>query len=284
MGHLQSIRVIAASTSCAVLLSACVDLSAANGWAETSTQATQFQEIVTTYVDTPERLARYAPDVTPPWKDLTEPRKQQGEALGKILKGVSEYMSALATLSADGTVEAVGKGIDGLGGKVASIQVNGKPVVKKETATAVGGLVKTISTAVLNGWKSRQVEKFIVSANPDIQIILKSELMTIVDKDFRADLKIEASEIDRYYENLIRLGSGSDAANAALSEWQILRVAENAKRVAAVDAYVKLLGKIAAGHQALAEHEGDLDDLKIVKLLFGYVKDMQTHIKVLIKA
>ena len=111
---------------CMFMLNAsCTNLSAVREWSKTSLEASQFNGIVATYVDTPVRLKRYDKLRFEQYRkptgeqkrmfslrqslydtNVTE-RKNQAEALKQILSVVSDYMGALATLSADGTVVVV---------------------------------------------------------------------------------------------------------------------------------------------------------------------------------
>lgn len=85
----------------AVLLSACTDLGAVRDWAATSLRATQYNEVVATYADTPRRLAFYDRDAAAAWQEQAIVRQAQADALTQQLALVADYMAALAALAAD---------------------------------------------------------------------------------------------------------------------------------------------------------------------------------------
>ncbi len=259
-------------------LAACTDLSAVREWSTTSMQAAQFNEIVGTYKDTPQRLVRYDPGGAALWQEQAQVRAQQAEALELQLDLVAEYMGSLAALSADSASDYA-KDVKTL---TASIGKTGQ--VSEATVGAAGKLAATLLNAAAQAWQKRKVAQLIEEANPPLQQILAGELHAIVDRDFRRDIAIEASFLDRYFEDLLRVGGGSDPANAALNEWFILRKQENARRAVAVDAYLGVLEKIAAGHQKLFDGRNDLDAAGLAKDLFQLAKEIRSNIKDIVKA
>ncbi len=261
-----------------IVLSACTDLSAVREWSNTSMQAAQFNEIVTTYQDTPERLAAYDQQRAADWKAQADVRKAQADALKLQLALVAEYMGALAALSADSSVD-FSKDIDGLTG---SLKNTGQ--ASDATIGAVGGLVKTLLNAAAQAWQRDKVGDLVERANPPLQSLLAGQLRSIVDKDFRNDLKNEALFLDLYFDDLLKRSSASPTAVAALNEWFILRKAENLRRVAALDAYLGVLDKIAEGHQKLFDNRNDLDTVQLVKDLFKLAKGIRDNMKQLFVA
>ena len=262
----------------AVGLSACTDLSAVREWSDTSMQAAQFNEIVTTYQDTPVRLAAYDERRAQAWNAQAEVRKAQGEALRLQLDLVAEYMGALAALSADSAAD-FSENVDNLTESLEETrQASGA------TIGAVGSLVKTLLNAAAQDWQKNKVGDLVEQANDPLQSLLAGELRTIVDKDFRGDLENEALVLDLYFEDLLANSKASPTAVAALKEWFILRKAENARRVAALDAYLGVLDKIAEGHQKLFDNSGNLDAADLAKDLFKLAKEIRKNVKQLVLA
>ena len=262
----------------AVGLSACTALSAVREWSDTSMQAAQFNEIVTTYQDTPVRLAAYDERRAQAWNAQAEVRKAQGEALRLQLDLVAEYMGALAALSADSAAD-FSENVDNLTESLEETrQASGA------TIGAVGNLVKTLLNAAAQAWQKDKVGDLVEQANDPLQSLLAGELRTIVDKDFRGDLENEALVLDLYFEDLLANSKASPTAVAALKEWFILRKAENARRVAALDAYLGVLDKIAEGHQKLFDNSGNLDAADLAKDLFKLAKEIRKNVKQLVLA
>lgn len=265
----------AITLSCFVLIcTACTNLAAVHEWSKTSLEATQFNEIVTTFVDTPERLKRY--DSNGPWQEESGNRKKQSEALKQMLSIVSDYMNALATLSADATVDYK-KDVDVLTASIGKLDAG----VSKDTLGAAGSLASTVLNAAAKAYQAAQVEKIVEEANAPLQLMLRSELRNIVDKDFRRDLQIEKSSMNAYYDYLLRHGNPSEAAKDAVNEWQEERIRQNDKKLRAVDAYLKVIDTVAIGHQKLFDNRNKLDAKALIKDLYSLSAELRKQIKIL---
>jgi len=103
-------------------------------------------------------------------------------------------------------------------------------------------------------------------------------------KDFLGDLANQTGFLEGYFERLLRIGGGSETANAALNEWYVLRKQENARRIVAVDAYLRVLDKISEGHQKLYDNRNDLDAVQLVQDLFKLAKEIRKNVTELMKA
>lgn len=253
-------------------LSACADLGAVRDWASVSMEAAQFNQVVTTYADTPHRLLRYDKAKNVPWRQEAEERKAQAVALREQLTLVADYMAALKALSSDAAAD-YGKDVDVLS---AALKSTGQ--IKETTLTASTNLMKVLLNAAAKSWQKRQVALLIGEANQPLQTILAGELRSIVAQDFQRDLKIEEQFLNRYFEDLIRFGGGSKPAQAGLSEWFDLRLAENNRRRLAAEAYLVTLDKIAVGHQKLYDGRNDIDAAALVKELYSLAKEIKDSI------
>jgi hypothetical protein len=261
-----------------VVLAACTDLTAVHNWSSTSLEATQFTEIVATYADTPERLVVYDQGAADFWKAQAKVRDAQATALELQLSLVADYMASLAALSADSVADYTSD----IGTLTASLKKTGQ--VSDATLGAAGKLATTIANAAVKLWQKEKVGLLIEQANPSLQNLLNGELKSIVDEDFRRDLKVEAQFLDRHFEDLLRAPGASAAAKAALNEWFVLRKAENMRHMTAVDAYVSVLSKISEGHQKLFDGRDELDGVQLVKDLYKLAKEIRNNIKKIIMA
>lgn len=261
----------------AAVLAACTDLGAVRDWSATSMEAAQFNEIVTTYADTPDRLVAYDDAKAGFWQKQAKARAAQAKALEIQLTIVADYMGALSALSADSATDYTGD--------VKTVKTALKKTGKVSDATlgAAGELVTTILNAATNLWQRRKVGELIEDANTPLQNLLAGELRSIVDDDFRRDLLTEGQFLNRHFKDLLRHGGGSKAANAALNEWFLLRQDENQRRFAAVDAYLGVLDKIAEGHQKLFDSRGDLDAVSLVRDLYKLAKEIRANVKEIVK-
>lgn len=265
----------ALTASCIVMVAAsCTNLTAVREWAKTSLEATQYNEIVTTYANTPQRLKRYDP--SGPWDGQIDLRKKQAAALRQILSVISDYMAALATLSADSTID-YNKDVDVLTASIGKLNAG----ISKDTLGAVGSLVKTVIGAAAKGYQAKQVANIVEQANDPFQSILRGELRQIVDRDFRRDLEIEKISLDRYYDSQLQTNSSSAAARVALLEWKEFRLEQNTNQLKAVDAYLEVLAKVAEGHKKLYDNRNKLDAKSLIKDLFSLAGKIRKQIKIL---
>jgi hypothetical protein len=260
-----------------IFAASCTNLTAVREWSKTSVEATQYDEIVATYADTPQRLKRYDP--SGPWEDQIALRKNQAAALSQILSVVSDYMAALTALSGDSLIDYK-KDVDALTTGLGKLNAG----ISTETIGAVGSLVKTILGASVQLYQARQVATIVERANAPLQVILGGELRLIVDQDFRRDLKIERTFLDRYYDAQLQTGRASDAAKIALGEWKEVRLEQNAERLKAIDAYLEVLDNVSEGHQQLYNNRNKLDAKTLTKDLYSLTMQLRKQIKILIKS
>ena len=257
-----------------VFLSACTNLSAVRDWSATSVEATQYNEIVATYADTPERLKRYDPSAD--WEQQIVIRQNQAAALKKILSVVSDYMQALSILASDNIID-YDQDVDSLTSGIAKLDAG----ISEETLGAVGKVVKELLGAAAGYYQKRQVAQIVGLSNEPLQTILSKELRDIVDKDFRRDLRIEKAQMRRYYNSKIQTGNPSDAAKVAVMEWKEWRQDQIDRRIMAVDAYLVVLDTIAEGHQQLYDNRDRLGGRDLIKSLYALADELRKQIKIL---
>ncbi|MGI0116464.1 hypothetical protein [Zooshikella sp. RANM57] len=262
-------------TSTCLLLVACINLTAVHEWSQTSLNAVQYSEIVTTYADTPQRLQRYDPG--PHWVNQIKKRTMQAQLLQQLLTVIADYMSSLATLSADSTINYTND-VQSFSQSLSKLDTH----LSTNTQQAASGIVNTLLEAAARGYQAQQVKEVITKANEPLQQIMKGELRTIIDQDFRRDLRIEKLSIKRYYHSLLEQKRYSQAAKVALLEWKEFRLTENMKRQKAIDAYLNILDAIAKGHQELYNNREQLDIVELSKELYGFARTMRKHIKVIL--
>ncbi len=282
-----------------VLATSCTNLTAVQEWSKSSLEASQFNGIVATYADTPVRLKRYDAMHFRQYRKPTEEQKKmfalrqkvygtnaierqiQAEALTKVLSVVSDYMGALSTLSADGTI-VYSKNFNALNTEICTL--NAKLHAGKGISTSTLGAVGSIVQMLIKPYQARQVKNIIEQANAPLQAILAGELREIVANDFQDDLKAESDNIDLYYDALLIDGHPSSAAKDAVTEWREVRREQNSARLHAVTAYLTVLDNLSKGHQKLYDHRNKLDDKSLVTDLYALVLDLRKQIAILAKA
>jgi len=258
-----------------LLISSCTNLTAVREWSQTSLEATQYNQILTTYSNTPQRLKRYDP--SGPWDSQIDIRKKQAEVLRQVLAVISDYMASIATLSSDSTID-YNKNVDGLTKSISKLNTG----ISKNTLGAAGTLMKTLTGAAAKGYQAKQLTNIIEKANDPLQEILKGELRHIIDRDFRRDLEIEKTLLDRYYDSLLQQDPvPSEAAKTALLEWKEFRLDQNTRRLKAIDAYLTILDNLAEGHQKLYDNRHELDRKILIRDLFSLVVEIHKQIKII---
>lgn len=274
-------------SSILLLVTACAtDLTSVREWSSTSLEATQYDELVTTYANTPERLKRY--DNSTQWDEQVALRNNQAESLKQLLAVVSDYMFTLATLSADSTID-YSKEVGTLNTNIkqlnAGISSENKRV-PEETLGAAGTLVKTMLVAATKFYQAKQVAQVVEDANEPLQEIIGEQgyLYQIINEDFRRDLKTESSSIGGFYKNLSRKDNTSDAAKESMMEWKELRLIKNAKQLEAINAYLAVLNKISTGHQKLYDNRHALDAKDLVKQLHALAAELRKQIQILARS
>lgn len=274
-------------SSILLLVTACAtDLTSVREWSSTSLEATQYDELVTTYANTPERLKRY--DNSTQWDEQVALRNNQAESLKQLLAVVSDYMFTLATLSADSTID-YSKEVGTLNTNIkqlnAGISSKNKRV-PEETLGAAGTLVKTMLVAATKFYQAKQVAQVVEDANEPLQEIIGEQgyLYQIINEDFRRDLKTESSSIGGFYKNLSRKDNTSDAAKESMMEWKELRLIKNAKQLEAINAYLAVLNKISTGHQKLYDNRHALDAKDLVKQLHALAAELRKQIQILARS
>lgn len=276
-------NLIVALATCIIIIftASCTNLKAVREWSKTSIEATQYSELVTTYVDTPRRLMRYDSDFNgmQVWTELIAIRMNQADALKQMLAVVSDYMLALATLS-DESIINYKEDVNALTNGLNSLNIG----IKAETVGAAGSIVAILGSAAAGIYQAKQVEKIVEQANQPLQLILKSELREIVNTDFRQDLNAEMASLDRYYDSLLQTSKSSPAAVVALTEWKEARIQKNKERMEVVDAYLSVLDNLANGHQKLYDNKNKLDAKNLAKDLYSLVGDLRKQIKILTKS
>ena len=253
----------------AVMLAGCANLAAIREFAATSTEAAQYRTIVADYIDAPVRIkTRYAPaDQAGRWDDIARARKAEEARLLALQQVVAQYMDSLGQLAADDLV-VYDKELDGLNKSLVRAGA-----LKSGESDAVAAITKLVLKAGAEAWRRRQLRELIESANAPFQVVVGA-LHTTVTQGFMGELENERAALRNHYETLVR-SSNDPAGIAALREWQTLRRADVDERENVAHVYAGLLQKIAAGHEALYEHRGDLSSRQLLADMHKYSKDIK---------
>ena len=179
----------------------------------------------------------------------------------RVLMG---YMKALGNLSA-GEVVSYDQPIDDLGDAVAAIS----PADAKSVA-AVKGVSEVIAEAVAGEWRRKQLSTVIEKTNADVQTLITA-LRETIEGDYERLLDAESEAARKFYLGVIKEYRGEEPLTAILvyDRWLGEERAIEARRETA-GAYVKVLKKIARGHQDLYDHRDALKSKDVKKLVLKH--------------
>lgn len=273
----------------------CTDLGAIRDFAKSSATVANYTPVLNDYAPSIERQKRYLPDdawlkddaadqaqyqADKKWRDekiaeLTATTAEAEAELPRIEtlhKTVVAYMTALGQLADDDLV-SFDKQITGLTGALKDSKV-----IDADTAKAVAGVASLVARAFTDRWRQAELAKLIKDTDSDFQIVVKG-LQKIVSRGISGTLGDEAAAANSYFEKVVlraRSGKGEIAGIALVQEIRRDHAAAIAEKQRAADAYVKALGKIAAGHADLKANAGKLSDKQLLARISADAKDIQT--------
>jgi hypothetical protein len=184
--------------------------------------------------------------------------------LDKSHKALMEYLKALGSLSA-GELVSYDKTMDGLGDAL-----GGAAPEEATHISAAAGIAGIVAEAATEKWRRKELSAAIETANGDVQT-LAGALCQAVEKDYARLLDAEDEAARKFYLSLIREHRGEEPLTAVLvyDRWIGEKKKIDARRQAA-KGYVKVLKKIARGHQDLYDHRGELKSKDVRKLVLAH--------------
>ncbi|UCH82547.1 MAG: hypothetical protein JSW50_08655 [Candidatus Latescibacterota bacterium] len=255
-------------------LSACVDTSAVRRFATVSSTASeQFEEIADDLPAACMRQHRYLA-LADSQITLEGVRSRAEEScsdyvtLARRLNGANQvlvsYLKALGKLAEDKLV-VYDKRIEDVADALAD-----NDMFDAEKIGAVERLAATLSNAVAGEWRRKQLKQTVEEANPDVQILVAA-LRDVIDEDYTRLLDVEGEAAKHYYLGQIKeYGAGEPLTVPLVFEkWREADLAVRDKQGAAALS-VKILDKIAKGHQKLYDNRDKLSSKEVHSLLMEY--------------
>jgi hypothetical protein len=253
----------------------CANPSAVRRFATISTAAGQrFSEIANDVPGSCERRERYR--LLDEWQaDLDALDEQTAAACAKYTKAaprlvgahrvLTRYLTALGKLAADDIV-TYDKSLDDFAETLGRTET-----LERDGIEAAKGISEVLMEAAAGGWRRRQLGTVIEKTNPDVQT-LAAALRAIVGGDYHQLLDSESEAARKFYLGKIRDHRETEPLTAVLvyENWQKEENVIEHKRETA-DAYVKVLMRVAAGHQDLYDHRNELDSKDVRKLVLEHV-------------
>jgi hypothetical protein len=257
-----------------VCTAACVDTSAVKRFAAVSaTAGDQFDLVADDLPASCVRQQRYLAlaDSQITLDDIraeTEAQCDEYSSLAQRLTGANKvlvnYLKALGKLAEDKIV-VYDRRIDDF-----AEALDGTEMFDTEKIEAVQGLTTVLSEAVAGEWRRNELKRAIEMANPDVQILVGA-LGGVIEDDYLRLLEVEREAAKHYYLGQIKEHGAGEPLTVTLvfDKWREEDGAADDKRDAA-ELAVKILEKIARGHQKLYDNRDDLSSKQIRTMLVEY--------------
>ena len=247
----------------ALVASGCANLGAVREFASTSSDAAQYTQLVSTYVNTPNRLMRYEPESQRPVlaRQASE-RTAQQEPLLLRQRLIQSYMDGLGQLAADG-LTTYDTQLDSLNSALQAAKF-----ADQSEAAALAAVSKLLAAAASERWRGDKLVTLIERSEAPFQVVVGS-LVSIVETGFVADLGNEREALNKYYTEL-QLRSREPAGLAALGEWREMREGQIRDREIAISNYVVVLKTIGTGHHKLYESRHELSRVEVQAQVHQY--------------
>ena len=252
----------------AIVASGCANLGAIRDFANTSSDAAQYNQLVGAYVATPTRMMRYEPESQRSVlaRQATD-RQAQREPLLLRQRLIQGYMDALGQLADDG-LPTYDKQLDGLASALQAAKF-----ADQNEAAALAAVSKLLATAVTDHWRQGKLVTLIEQTDGPFQVVVGA-LVTIVETGFAADVANEREALNKYYTELQRT-SRDPAGLAALAEWREMREVQIKDHEVAISNYVVVLKTIASGHHKLYVSRHDLSKVEVQAEIHEYTSRLK---------
>jgi hypothetical protein len=265
------------------LLGCSGDLGAIKSFSSSSLDSDKGKTLIDDFVNGPTLRRKYEPEEEQlRLTEEAEKRRDQTVELTALLKSVQEYMSAVGQLAGDETV-GYDRNLDSL-----ATELNSKNLLKKDSATAVGGIGKTLAKAVKSAYRRNRLSDVIAEGNDPLQDILK-DLQELLLKDFDSNYDELQASIGRYFRRTVaeaQISPHQEASILLVRELWAKRIADIEGKRAALKEYAKALEAVAKGHQMLFDNRENLSDEKVLQEIRGYgasVADLFSNVKALLE-
>lgn len=184
--------------------------------------------------------------------------------LNKSHAVLMEYIKALGRLSA-GELVSYDKTIDELGDALGDVA----PDEAKHIAAA-DGISSVLAEAAAGKWRRKELGTAIENTNADVQT-LAGALCESIEKDYARLLDVETEAARKFYVSVMREHRDKEPLTAILlyDRWIGEKRGIEARRDIA-RGYVRVLRKIARGHQDLYDHRGELKSKDVRKLVLQH--------------
>ena len=183
-------------------------------------------------------------------------------------KVLSAYFSALAELADDRLVSADRD----IGGLAVIVKKSG---LDDAQVDAVAELTKYLASAAIDTYRRGKIGDAVASQNGNV-VLVTTGLRTIISRDYRQILNIEARAANDFYRAAVTENREREPLAAILVlKDRDERATELRNKTEAIDAYVRALDAVRDGHQKLYDHRSKLR----AKILAAELRDQAEELE-----
>jgi len=252
-------------------LSGCASFKEVKTFASLSADAASHEALTRDYIGTLDRRKQYQPSK---FQGDLEPQKVRREAqrasLDLLQQTVTDYMQGLGGL-ASGEIRTYDKSLKDL-----STNLNKVTLLDNNEKEAIGVLSTLLARAVTATYRLHELKKLIRDGNQPLQDVINAT-RRIVKKGIVADLQVESTLVERYYDNFMLAPDNpvEPVAMALAREARVEALGRVDNRIRSAQSYDAVLEKISEGHQYLYDHRDVIGNDEFGQQLKPYIDELR---------
>ncbi len=272
---LRSFRLALTAALLATTLSGCASFKEVRAFASLAANAASDETLITDYIGALDRRKQYQP---PKFHGELEAQKSRREAqrdsLHLLQQTMTDYMQGVDGL-ASGEVRIYDKSLRDL-----SANLNEATLLDSNAREAVGALSTILSRTVTAAYRLHELKKLIRDGNQPLQNVINATRQ-IVERGIIADLQVESTLVERYYDNFMFApdNPAEPVAMALAKEARVEALARVDSRIRNAESYDAVLERISEGHQYLYDHRSMIGSNEFDRQLKSHVNELRAAYK-----
>jgi len=259
-------------------VSGCASFKEIKAFASVSANAASYDALTRNYIEALDRRKQYQPEKFHGELEAQKARREaQRASLDLLQQTVTDYMQALEGL-ATGDIRPYDKSLKNLSSSLKDVRL-----LDRDEKEAVEALSTILARTVTATYRLHELKKIIQESNQPLLDII-SATRKIVKKGIAADLQVESTLVERYYDNFMLAPDNppEPVAMALAKEVKAEALGRLENRTRSVQAYGVVLEKIARGHQYLYDHGDMIGNDEFGRQLKQYTGELRTAYKSLL--
>ena len=255
----------------AAALSGCASFKEVRTFASLSANAASHEALTRDYIGALDRRRQYQPAKFHSDLEAQKARREaQRASLDLLQQTVTDYMQGLGSL-ASGETRAFDRSLDDL-----STNLNKATLLDSNEKEAAGALSTLLARAVTSIYRQHEMKKLIRDGNQPLQDVINAT-RKIVKKGMVADLQVESTLVERYYDNFMLAPDNpvEPVAMALAKEARVEALGRVDNRIRSAQSYDAVLEKISEGHQYLYDHRDMIGNDEFGQQLKPYIGELR---------